>query len=129
MFELRKIGIVKRLSAQLLDLILLAVLATGFMFLISLICNYSAEEQLSMQNFTAWEDFRKEHVASIADYYGFTYEEDGDTYIIKKDGEVSSLDELIQKLINSNGEDSEMEEAYEAFKLLPSASEVNGQYR
>ena len=34
MFELRKIGIVKRLSAWFLDAILLAVLTTGFMFLI-----------------------------------------------------------------------------------------------
>ena len=46
MFELRKIGIVKRLSAWFLDAILLAVLTTGFMFLISLICNFNYEQDL-----------------------------------------------------------------------------------
>ncbi|MDE6586288.1 MAG: RDD family protein, partial [Clostridia bacterium] len=129
MFELKKIGIVKRLSAQLLDIILLAVLATGFMFVISLICNYSAEEQLSTQNYTAWEDFRKTYVGDIADYYGFSYEEDGNSYIIKKDGEVSSFNELMYQLDKSNGEDRETKEAYDAYKGLPSVAEVNRQYQ
>lgn len=130
MFELRKIGIVRRASALLLDLILLAVLATGFMFIISLICNYKAEEQLSSQNYIAWEEFRKDYVGDIASYYGFTYEEDGETnYTIKKDGEISSLGELVQKLIDSKGEDEAVKEAYDAYMALPSAAEVNIQYR
>ena len=129
MFELRKIGIVKRLSAQLLDLILIAVLATGVIFVISLICNYSSEEELATQYYTEWEDFRKEYVGEIAQYYGFTYEEDGDTYTITKDGEVSSLGELMQKLSDSNGEDSVMKEAYDAFKALTPVAKVNLQYR
>ena len=130
MFELRKIGIVRRASALLLDLILLAVLATGFMFIISLICNYKAEEQLSTQNYTAWEEFRKDYVGDIASYYGFTYEEDGETnYTIKKDGEISSLSELVQKLIDSKGEDEAVKEAYDAYMALPSAAAVNMQYR
>ncbi|MDE6666820.1 MAG: RDD family protein [Clostridia bacterium] len=129
MFELRKIGIIKRISAQFLDIILLAVLATGFMFIISLICNYSAEEQLATQNYTAWEDFRKEYIGKIAPQYGFVYEENGDDYVIKKGGEVSSLDELIQELESSPDKNSETKAAYEAYKVLPSVAEVNGQYR
>ena len=61
MFELRKIGIVKRLSAWFLDAILLAVLTTGFMFLISLICNFNYEQDLATQYFNEWEDYRKEY--------------------------------------------------------------------
>lgn len=128
MFELRKIGIIKRASALLLDMILLAVLATGFMFLISLMCNYSAEEQLSMQNYLAWEDFRKAYIGDIAAHYGFSYEEDGDTYIIKKGKEESSLDELTQLLIDSKGEDAEVKSAYDAFLMLPPKAEVDRQY-
>ena len=68
MFELRKIGIVRRASALLLDLILLVVLTTGFMFLISLMCNYSYEEKLAKTYYNEWEDFRKDYVGSVASY-------------------------------------------------------------
>jgi len=44
MFELKKIGIIKRLSALLLDAVLLAVLTTGFMWIISLICNFDKQQ-------------------------------------------------------------------------------------
>lgn len=129
MFEIRKIGIVKRASALLLDLILLAVLATGFMFVISLVCNYRAEEQLSTQNYVAWEDFRKNYVGDVASHYGFTYEEDGNAYVIKKDGEDSSLNELMKALYESKGEDGETKEAYDAFMALPPVEQVNLQYK
>ena len=60
MFELKKIGIVKRASAWLLDAILLTVLTTGFMYVISLICNYSGAEALARQYYDEWDCFRKE---------------------------------------------------------------------
>lgn len=126
MFELRKIGIVKRLSAQLLDLILLAVLATGFIFIISLICNYTAAEQLATQYYEEWEDYRKEYAGDVAAHYGFQYEEseDGSTYTVKNEkGEQSSLSELMKKLSDSNGEDAAVKEAYEAFTKLPPSNE------
>lgn len=128
MFELRKIGIVKRASALLLDLILLAVLATGFMFLISLMCNYNAEFQRATQYHAAYEDFRKEYAADIAAHYGFTYEEseDGKSYIIKKDGAEASIDDIIAPLRESKGEDKEIKDAYDACISLPPA---NAQYR
>ena len=129
MFELRKIGIVKRASALLLDVILLAVLTTGFMFIISLICNYSHEEKLSGQYFEEWEDFRNEYVGGVADYYGFTYEEKEDGYVIKKDGIESSLGAVMEKLDASNGEHPETAAAYAKFKSLTPVEKVNAQYK
>ena len=130
MFELKKIGIVKRASALLLDAILLAVLTTGFMFLVSLMCNYSYEEKLSTQYYTQWEDFRKEYVADVAIYYGYDYEvKPDDDYVISKNGEKSSLNELMKSLDNSNGEDAGTKSAYEAYKKLPPVQIVNYQYK
>lgn len=129
MFELRKIGIVKRASALLLDAILLAVLTTGFMFLISLICNYSGQEELATQYYDQWENFRTEHVSTVAEYYGFIYEEDGDDYVITdKNGKSASLDDVINALEKSNGNDPEMAVIYQIYKNLPSVAEVNRQY-
>ncbi len=42
-FDVQKAGMTKRISAWLLDLIVLAVAATGFMYLISLIVGYDAK--------------------------------------------------------------------------------------
>lgn len=131
MFELRKIGIVRRASALLLDLILLAVLATGFMFLLSLICNYRSAEERATQNYTAYEDFRKEYFGSIAAHYGYNYEEgENGSYVIRNgEGARVSENELLNKLRDSKGEDEEVKAAYDAFVALPAtAAEVNRQY-
>ena len=130
MFELKKIGIVKRASALLLDLILLAVLTTGFMFLISLMCNYSYEESLSAKYYKQWEDFRKDYVSDVATYYGFDYEVKGDgNYVITKNGEESNLDELMKSLNDSMGEDAATKSAYDVYKKLPPVEKVNWQYK
>lgn len=129
MFELKKIGIVKRASALLLDAILVVVLATGFIFLISLICNYGEEEKLSTEYFNEWEGFRKEYVSDVASYYGFTYKEDKDGYTITKDGEPSSLGAVIEKLDASKGEDIETAEAYAKYIALTPVEKVNAQYQ
>ena len=132
MFELRKIGIVKRLSAWFLDAILLAVLTTGFMFLISLICNFNYEQDLATQYFNEWEDYRKEYVSGVASYYGFTYEEsgeNGENYSITKDGEPSSLEAVVKKLAESKGGDSETAAAYEKYLTLTPVANVNAQYQ
>lgn len=129
MFELRKIGIVKRASALLLDAILLAVLTTGFMFIISLICNYSGQEQLANQYFSEWEEFRKDYVGGVAEYYGFTYVDNGESFEVTKDGEPSSLDDVIAALVDSSGEDPATAEAYRQYSALPSVATVNAQYR
>lgn len=136
MFELRKISIIKRLSAQLLDLVLLAVLTTGFMFLISLICNYSHEEALSNQYYNAWEDYRKEYGRGVSEAYGFTYEADEENveYTVKdKDGKEVTLDTVWKVLKEKEGNsDSEITaKAYQAYlelsKDVPAAL-VNAQY-
>ncbi len=129
MFELKKIGIVKRASAWLLDAILLSVLATGFMWVISLICNYSQEEALANQYYNEWETFRKDHIADVAAYYGFTYTEweDG-SYTIEKDGAVKSINDVANALEASEGKDPETAEAYNEYMDLPSVDTVNYQY-
>ena len=130
MFELRKIGIVKRASALLLDAILLAVLATGFMFIISLICNYSQEEKLAKQYFNEWEDFRKEYVGAIAEFYGFSYEETDDDYVITKDGKSASLEDVMKSLVDSKGAGNDItEKAYETYQTLTPVQKVNLQYK
>lgn len=108
MFELKKIGIVKRASALLLDAILLAVLATGFMFVISLICKYNEQEEKARDYYNQWEEFRHEYIPDIAERYGFTYEEseDGEDYTItnNEDGKKSSIDKVINALIKDVSE-------------------------
>lgn len=129
MFELKPIGIVKRASAWLLDAILLAVLATGLMWIVSLISNYSAEERLASEYYAQWENFRKEYIGDVAAFYGFTYEEDGERYTINKDGAPAALDDVVKALSDSNGEQEETAQAYEVYLTLPPVSAVNAQYR
>ena len=129
MFELRRIGIIKRASAWLLDAILLAVLATGFMWIISLICNYNAEENLANEYYAEWEDFRKEYVPGIAEHYGYVYSESEDSYTLTKDGEDVALGDLILELRETQNRDDAMEKAYEAYLSLVPAEKVNAQYR
>lgn len=130
MFELKKIGFVKRASALLLDAILLAVLATGFMFIVSLICNYSAEEQKAQDYFSQWDEYRKEYVAEIAENYGFTYveSEDGESYTIMQGDKMSSLDAVISALANDEKRTERMEEVFAEYEKLPSVAQVNAQY-
>lgn len=135
MFELKKIGFVKRASALLLDAILLAVLATGFMFLISLICNYSAQEAKARDYYNQWDKFRKDYIQEVADYYGFTYVEgdDGESYTITKvdeDGVIisASIDEVINALAKDEHKSDRMEEISAIYQKLPTILVVNAQY-
>ncbi len=128
MYELKRIGIVKRASAWLLDAILLAVLTTGFMFCISLIAGFDAQQQLATEYYTAWEDFRKDHIADVAEFYGFTYEESEEGYTVTKDGAAAEIGDVIKALADSEGKDAETAQAYEAYLALPPVSQVNLQY-
>lgn len=119
MFELRKIGIVKRASAWLLDAILLMVLTTGFMFLIGLICHYQEEADLFEQYFTEWDDYRVGYIRDLASHYGYACEEFGGEYVVTKDGEPASIDDVIAKLLASKGEEEETAEAYQKYLALP----------
>lgn len=99
MFELKKIGIVKRASAWLLDAIMLAVLATGFMWIVSLICGFEEKNELATQYSNEWTEFRKECIPGAAEYYGFTYEETEEGYTVTKDGTQKTLDDIVADLI------------------------------
>ena len=74
MFELKKIGIIKRLSALLLDAVLLAVLTTGFMCLIGLICKFDKQQDKLTEYGEKWNDYCLTYYGEIADYYGYTFE-------------------------------------------------------
>lgn len=100
MFELKKIGIIKRVSAWLLDTILLAVLATGFMYLISLMCNFQREYDLSRQNFDAMDVYLDTYISSVATNYGFTcIEDDEGNYSVDKDGQPKEVSDIIAELV------------------------------
>ncbi len=132
MFELRKIGIVRRASAWLLDAILLSVLAVGFMFLISLMCNFDGEEKTAREYYDAWEGYRKEWVQEISEHYGFTYtaqDEENTEYTIQLNGQSATLNDVLTKLTEDEARDERMAAAYEAYGKLPPISKVNGQYQ
>ena len=135
MFELKKIGVIKRFSALLLDAILLAVLSTGFMFVISLICNYSGQEAKAIDYYNQWDEFRKDYIPEVAEHYGFTYEEseDGASYTITKvdeNGDVksASLDEVVNALATDEHKSDRMEEIFATYQKLPTILAVNTQY-
>ena len=135
MFELRKIGIVKRASAWLLDAILLAVLATGFMFIISLISNFNHQQELANRYSEEWENFRVEYMEAISDYYGFVYRDDGDGYTVEKNGVQSSLNAVMELFAQSEGEfdyskisAQKTAEAYEVYLTLTPGEKANAQY-
>ena len=120
MFELKKIGFIKRASALLLDAVLLAVLSTGFIWIISLICGYGAATEKGREYLNQRDEYRQEYFAEIANKYGFIYEEaeDGKSYTIKtQEGNAASEDDLLNALGNdeNRADDARMKEAFEAF--------------
>ncbi len=127
MFELKKIGIVKRASAWLLDAILLAVLTTGFMFLISLIAGYGHQQSVLAGYYEAWDQYRIEHLADIAEHYGYDYtveDEEGLEYKVTpkdSDKEVEYF-EVILKMANDppkeDDPDTALVSAYDAYLEL-----------
>lgn len=134
MFDIRRIGIVRRASAGLLDAILIAVLATGFMWIMSLICNFEGQQNTVREYYAEWDGFRKDYAKSVAEYYGFTYEEDenGAVVTIEKDGEPADLDDVYRLLYESKGEDEATREAYDAYNALierTPVSKVDAQVR
>lgn len=143
MFELKKIGIVRRASALLLDIILLLVLATGFMWIISLICQFEKHVNRYSGYLEQYDndfaEFSDEYAKDISEHYGFIYEEtektveneDGSketekSFTIKTaEGVEASFDDVIKKLIDDKGEYGEevidaerMTAAYESYSAL-----------
>lgn len=132
MFELRKIGIVRRASAWLLDAILLSVLAVGFMWIISLMCGFSHAQARAREYDEAWDGYRKEWVQEIAENYGFTYtaqDEENTRYTITKDEKPATLNDVLKALTDDEAREGRMAEAYEAYGKLPSPPTVDKQHQ
>ena len=130
MFELKKIGIVKRASAWLLDAILLAVLTTGFMFLISLIAGFGHQQSVLSDYYKAWDKYRVEYFADIADRYGYDYvvkdEEDLDyTVTSRESGKEVEYFEVLLKMDKDppaeDDPDTALVAAYDAYLALSGA--------
>lgn len=125
MYELKRIGIIKRASAWLLDAILLAVLITGFMFVISLICNFDREQKLYFQASEEWDEFTETYGEAVAGYFGCTFEKEDGVRIMRKDGELYSFVAVMDEFHNLNGEidyskpyAAEVAEAYGKYQTL-----------
>ncbi len=119
MIEIKRTGIVRRASALLLDAILLAVLATGFMWILSLICNFGNVQRTYTEYAGAWEEYRKEYAPVIAGVYGFDYAEAEDgTVTVTKDGKPAQFEDLIDALTGDKGETEGAREAYDAYVAL-----------
>lgn len=104
MYELKRIGIIKRASAWLLDAILLAVLITGFMFVISLICNFDREQEIYFQASEEWDEFTETYGEAVAGYFGCTFEKEGDVRVMRKDGKEYSFVAVMNEFDSLNGE-------------------------
>ena len=133
MFELRKIGFVKRASALLLDAILLVVLTTGFMFIISLICKYDHEQDLLISYQEQWSDYHKNYAQGVSEAYGFTYkitDEEKQTFTVTdKDGNRVTLDDVWKKLSEADGAGNEVTvKAWEDFQVLKDGAPLDRQY-
>ena len=132
MFELRKIGIIKRASAWLLDLILLAVLATGFIWIVSLICKFDHHWVLANQYLHEYEEFEDTYIGKIASAYdSFNVEEheDGTYTVTTKDGNPASPSDVINTLINDTSRSEEMQAIYDVYQSLTPPGKVNAQWR
>ena len=135
MFELKKIGIIRRASALLLDAILLAVLSTGFIWIISLICNFSTHQSTLSDYWAQMDGYRDEYFNDIANEYGFIYtvKEGSKEYTITKETEegvvASNEDELIEALDKAENRSERMQQALDAYKALPSSAKIYAQER
>ena len=128
MFELKKIGIIRRASALLLDAILLAVLSTGFIWIISLICNFTTHQNTLTDYWAEWDGYREEYFEDIASEYGFIYmvnEGSGEYTLTTLDGTASNENELLKALNEDESRSERMQQALDAYNALPARAKVD----
>lgn len=133
MFELKRIGFIKRISALLLDVILLAVLTTGFMWIIGLICKFDKQQNLLSEYSENWDNYCKTYFGDIAPYYEYTvtFAEDGAMTLKDKDGNNAFSTDLLNEMIKDKGEklkDTKYYAAYTAYEENPSAHKYDSQF-
>ena len=112
-FDIQKASVLKRISALLLDLILLSILTVGFAWPVSAICKYEKYTALSDKYYKEYADYRKTYEQQLIDSFG------GDFY------------KALEKLVDSDYEtlSEENKKAYDDYDALTSPLEVNRVYK
>lgn len=108
-FDIQKASVLKRISALLLDAILLVILAVGFAWPISAICKYEKYTTLSEKYNKEYADYKETYEQQLIDSFG------GDFY------------KALEKLVESDYEtlSEENKKAYDDYDALTPAEEVN----
>ncbi len=88
-YDVQKASVLKRASAFLLDIILVAVLATGFMALLSVICKYDAHYQNYTEIFTQTANEINEKYKEM---YGIDFNVSEDEYNALPEDEKAKID-------------------------------------
>ena len=101
MFDTQRASILKRVSAFLLDIILISVLATGFAWLISIIVNYDAHS-----------DKLKEGYKAYYEAYGIDSELKEEEYNAMTDEEKAAYDQKLKAMEEAMQQDKELQKQF-----------------
>lgn len=111
-FDIQKASVLKRISAFLLDAILLVILAVGFAWPISYICKYDKYVDLSEKYNEEYSEYKKTYEQQLKNSF---CEDDEDFY------------KALEKLMTSDYEtlSEENKKAYDDYNALTPTEEVN----
>ena len=101
MFDTQRASILKRVSAFLLDIILISVLATGFAWLISIIVNYAAHSDKLNESYNAYYEA-----------YGIDSELKEEEYNAMTDEEKAAYDQKLKAMEEAMQQDKELQKQF-----------------
>lgn len=101
MFDTQRASILKRVSAFLLDIILISVLATGFAWLISIIVNYDAHSDKLNESYNAYYEA-----------YGIDSELKEEEYNAMTDEEKAAYDQKLKAMEEAMQQDKELQKQF-----------------
>ena len=101
MFDTQRASILKRVSAFLLDIILISVLATGFAWLISIIVNYDARSDKLNESYNAYYEA-----------YGIDSELKEEEYNAMTDEEKAAYDQKLKAMEEAMQQDEELQKQF-----------------
>ena len=101
MFDTQRASILKRVSAFLLDIILISVLATGFAWLISIIVNYDARSDKLNESYNAYYEA-----------YGIDSELKEEEYNAMTDEEKAAYDQKLKAMEEAMQQDKELQKQF-----------------
>ncbi len=101
MFDTQRASILKRVSAFLLDIILISVLATGFAWLISIIVNYDAHSDKLNESYNAYYEA-----------YGIDSELKEEEYNAMTDEEKDAYDQKLKAMEEAMQQDKELQKQF-----------------